>query len=140
MTVAVYIPSEGVIAYDSRLTQGTLIVSDDIEKLLDFGDIKLIAACDMGDERRIAESFIDESAHYAEEFQAFVVDRDNDVYLFERGEKSNKSMRLDFPCAIGAGAPFATVGIKLGMKAVQCVELAIQNNTECGGRIRTISL
>jgi len=139
MTTAVYIPSEGLIAYDSRLTEGDSLLTDDFEKLSRFGDIRIIAAGTLGDDIKIAQAFIGES-DYTNDFAALIIHED-DVYAFYRSEeKGLQSFKLTFPYAVGTGEKYAQAGIKMGLNAVQCVELASKCDVNTGGRVRTLSV
>ena len=134
MTTIVYNPSEGVIAYDSRVTAGEQVVTDDYDKRHQFEHLLIFAAGDMGDDERIAKAYISSEPDVL--FDAIIVDG-NEVYMVTSCEGGYQKFIADFPIAIGSGEKHAITALDMGASASEAVKMAIKRDTNSGGKVRT---
>jgi len=147
MTTIVY--KEGIIAYDSRLTQADTIVSDKYNKLFKKKGVRFILAgaeCDF-------EKFIDfYFVHRSEEkipindvkfsCEGFIVDTGK-LYIGEcepgQGYWTSKC-KLNEHWALGAGCDFALGAMDAGASAIEALRIAKSRNTLTGGKLRSIKV
>nr|WP_319527788.1 proteasome subunit beta [Pseudomonas laurentiana] len=129
----------GVIAYDSRITRGTIIDYEDYEKLVEVKGIKFVLAGATADFPRLIDAYfgapvtnIDASALAVDGETVWCVGHnDTDgLWKFE--------VLPDRPYAIGSGTTHALTAMDMGANAFQAVEMAAKRDTSTGGKIRTL--
>lgn len=143
MTTIAY--KDGVIAYDSRAIQGTVIVDDDRDKRYHREGRDYFAAGSTSDhEKLIALDFGDLSIDLKQvDSLALAWDGNN---LYEVGVDECECVFFRTPrelgkhYAIGSGALFALTAMDMGATAEEAVRMAAKRDTCTGGTIRTFKL
>lgn len=136
MTTIAY--KEGIIAYDSRVTDNGRITDDDFDKRLVVNGVSFFITGCFSDAEKLIDVYFNLKSHEHIDCRAIVLDNSE---LLECGvsEKSGLwkyKMRPDNPAAIGSGADFAMAAMTLGYSAKQAVELAAKLDSCTGGCIR----
>ena len=140
MTTIVY--KEGVVAYDSQLTDGDgqTVTDDDFDKCIISKSKRFFfsgAACDY---EEFINCYIDNKCAMSN-VSAIVVD-DNRVYS-SSVDSEGKIWRLDIThmiYAIGSGADHALTAMDCGLGAKDAVKMAMKRDTGTGGRIRSFKI
>ncbi|MCP4585337.1 hypothetical protein [Pseudoalteromonas sp.] len=142
MTTIAY--KDGVIAYDSRMTMGSLIKDDNCDKRIDRDDIIFFLAGDVGDEDEFIDAILAESAEH-----------DRDLHVHGLMVKSDKlyEIGMDEDCkfwkihisygktvAIGTGGEHALTAMDMGASAIEAVYMAGKRDTNTGGTIRVYGI
>lgn len=143
---------DGILAADSRGTQGNLISFNDFDKVRRFnsdifGDVFIAFA---GAVNHIAEaqSFIEASFEGrdpdgvrfdAEQMQMLMVDEEGYAYEGMLTEASTDIawLTLEAPCAIGSGSHIAIGAMDAGLSAEGAVNAAIKRDCYSGGAVKT---
>lgn len=137
MTTIAY--KDGVIAYDSRITNGSLISDDNAcKKLVSRGVVFFFTgAC--ADEQAFVDHYHGTKTATGLDVGAMVVDSGR-VYIagFDKDENELWKQEItDRYYATGSGESFAWTAMDLGCSARQAVEMAKKRDTGTGGRVRT---
>jgi len=140
MTTIAY--KDGVIAYDSRVTNGGYIADDDFNKRFDVDGVYFFLTGCIPDHMSLIDAYFSGKPRKHIDCNAFVYDNGE---LFECGVAGASGlwkykMRLDNPAAIGSGAQFALAAMFLEKSAEDAVALASKLDSATGGRIRTFSI
>jgi len=138
MTTIAY--KDGVIAYDSQITRGDVIVYDDYEKCLERNGVKFFCSGSTPDFERMIDVYFGAKPEGSINVTAFVLDGgrlmlsavDSDTGLWK------SPIMRDRPYAIGSGEPYAFAAMDMGATAYQAVEMAAKRDTSTGGTIRTV--
>lgn len=136
MTTIAY--RDGVIAYDSQVTRGDLITSDDFDKCLTQKGVQFFCAGAIADRQRLIDAYfggkpeanIDASALVFDKGDLMMVAVDDSTGLWK------SPIPLDRPYALGSGSAFAFTAMDMGCDAVQAVRMAAKRDTSTGGKIR----
>lgn len=141
MTTIAY--RDGIIAYDSRVTRGSLIDHDDYEKLIHR----------QGHQFLLSGSGPDFGALLDEYFGVAISDRPLDAHglaitngrLCLIGHEAESGfwvddVWLDRPFATGSGRDFALAAMDMGASAKQAVKVASRRDVYTGGKIRTLTI
>lgn len=138
------------LASDSRCTQDSDIVSDNIQKLyhlnnLDYVIDKLIA---IGVSGALAD--VDKIMHYlhSEDFPAAdicheigaIIIGKKFAYYLEPGSGYLIRCSRKHKLALGSGGAFGRSAMLLGLNAKEAVKHAIKLNAACGGRVQTMEV
>ena len=139
MTTIAY--KDGIIAYDSRITEGDTILTDNFEKKYEQDGLTFFIAGDLGQDQQFANSFILREPQGIKLAQGFVVDGDK-LYICTVLSKRVQvyEWHKANPRAVGTGEPFALTAMKLGNSAVDAVKAAMNFDTNTGGKVRTFKL
>lgn len=140
MTTIAY--KDGVIAYDSRITRGDLIIDDDYDKCIERDGVKFFmsgATCDY--DALVSAYFgtapsgkVDASAIVLDSGNLMMVAVDDDTGLWK------SLLKPDRPYAIGSGTPYAFAAMDMGASAEKAVEMAGRRDTGTGGKVRTLRI
>lgn len=137
MTTIAY--KDGVIAYDSRITLGTIIETDTYEKLVEREGVKFVLTGATADFSRLIECFfgakhrnVDCSA-IAFDGQAIWCLGHNNRDGFWKTPLSHSSVY-----AMGSGMPHALTAMDMGATAAEAIEMAKKRDTCTGGTVRTV--
>ncbi|WP_085637938.1 MULTISPECIES: proteasome subunit beta [unclassified Pseudomonas] len=139
MTTIAY--KDGVIAYDSRVTRGSLIDHDDYEKLIyRNGHQFLFTGCSADFAALMDEFFGVKVSDKPLDASGLVVTNGR---LCQIGRDAESGFWLDDvwmerPFAIGSGRDFALAAMDMGATAKEAVEAAAKRDTYTGGTIRTL--
>ncbi|MES9841207.1 MAG: hypothetical protein ABW134_11695 [Candidatus Thiodiazotropha endolucinida] len=138
MTTIAY--KDGVIAYDSRVTQGQTITSDRSSKLYRRNGVNFFVSGLVGEQEELIK------AYFAEDRTGFrivdshaIVDDNGKVFHFgnSRNDGYWKSPIDQYECfAIGSGSDHALTAMDLGCSAAEAVKMAAKRDAFTGGRIR----
>lgn len=139
MTVIAY--KDKVIAYDSRVTAGSLIVDDSFDKKVTRDGYTFICAGGIDDQILMVDAFFGSKRVGPDIFAAAImVNRDCDLFLLiidtETGRLTQNPIDKKKPRAIGSGRDYALAAMDLGQTAQQAVRCAIKRDNGCGGKIR----
>ena len=140
MTTIAY--KDGVIAYDSRVTQGTLIYSDSANKRLTVGDLDIFYSGRVSDREEWADCYNDRSREPKKGASgaAFIVDGGN---VWQAGISSEDGFwvtPVESPAAIGSGDLHALTAMDMGGSAKDAVKMAMRRDAATGGRVRTFKV
>ncbi|WDG77350.1 proteasome subunit beta [Pseudomonas chlororaphis] len=139
MTTIAY--KDGVIAYDSRVTRGSLIDHDDYEKLIHRnGHQFLFAGCGADFPALMDEFFGVKASDKPLDANGLVVTNGR---LCQIGRDAESGFWLDEvwmerSFAIGSGRDFALAAMDMGATAKEAVEAAAKRDAYTGGTIRTL--
>jgi len=133
MTTIVY--KDGVIACDTRMTSGNLIVSDDFDKRYESRDCVFFLCGGVHDAHELVAAYPGDAIPDSNNAQGFVVDHGELKWVCSsRGVLT----RAPVTCieAYGSGSEFALAACDHGKSAGEAVEYAMTRDTGTGGRVR----
>ena len=138
MTTIVYANNE--MAWDSRSSAGSLIVSDDSQKRHVRGGRTYWCAGTVGDYDEFFEAFPGRQSRRALSVAGFVLEGGK-LYRFGTDEDGS-IWTTPVRCAeaIGSGAEHAITAIDCGCTPAQAVRMAAKRDTHTGGKIRSQKL
>lgn len=139
MTTIAY--KDGVIAYDSRVTRGSLIDHDDYEKLIHRnGHQFLFTGCGADFAALMDEFFGVKVSDNPLDANGLVITNGR---ICQIGRDAESGFWLDDvwmerSFAIGSGRDFALAAMDMGATAKEAVEVAAKRDVYTGGTIRTL--
>jgi ATP-dependent protease HslVU (ClpYQ) peptidase subunit len=140
MTCIVYSKKHGQIGFESRLTSGTNIVTDNDNKSIVRDKVLFVFAGAASDVEDLMAMYFDPTIiNAALEADAIIVDEGN-VFITENSKSGLKLAKLDFNEAIGSGSPWALAALDFGATVKDAVKYAIRKDCGCGGRVRVINV
>ena len=140
MTTIAY--KDGIIAYDSRMTQGPTIVDDDHEKMAEREGHCFFACGCLADIDMLIDLFFGKTFDLDRDYNvaAFIVTPEGELWQasIDMEDKTfwKHKRRLDNCWAMGSGADHALTAMDMGADAVTAVRMAIRRDTGSGGKIR----
>ncbi|PMS91934.1 proteasome subunit beta [Vibrio parahaemolyticus] len=137
MTTLAYHHDSKTIAYDSRVSCGSGIVTDDYEKSTTKDGVIFVFAGDIADQQRFIEDYPNLKDTY--DIAALVIES-GVVYHVLYEHKGHPRHKVDHDYAIGSGADHAITAMDVGLSAEDAVKMAIKRNLRTGGEVRTITL
>ena len=141
MTTIAY--KDGVIAYDSRVTRGSLIDHDDYEKLIHRqGHRFLFTGCGP-DFAALIDEFLGVKAGDKPLDATGLVITNGRLCQIGRDVESGFWMDdvwAERPFAIGSGRDFALAAMDMGATAKEAVAAAARRDVYTGGTIRTVTI
>ncbi|MCV4287882.1 proteasome subunit beta [Pseudomonas capsici] len=140
MTTIAY--KDGVIAYDSQISRGDVIVYDDYDKCLIRDGVRFFCAGATADFPVLVDAYfggrqvgpVDVTALVLDGDILMLVAVDNDTGLWKT------PIMRDRPYAIGSGMSFAFAAMDMGASADRAVEAAAKRDTGTGGTIRVFRI
>lgn len=136
MTTIVYHHESRAIAFDSRLTRGGTIVSDEFNKLKTKGDVKFIFSGLEADIQKLVSEY--PACTTKLECSGIIIE-DGKVY-HAAFEPEFKMLELFWSESWGSGQDHALTAIDLGCSATDSIEYAKKRDTGTGGKVNTINL
>ncbi|MHC8386779.1 Ntn hydrolase family protein [Pseudomonas sp. MDT2-39-1] len=139
MTTIAY--KDGVIAYDSRVTRGSLIDHDDFEKLIHRQGHRFLFTGSGPDFSALIDEFLGvKLGDKPLDANGLVVTNGR---LCQIGHDAESGFWMDDvwaerPFAIGSGRDFALAAMDMGATAKEAVEMAAKRDIYTGGTIRTV--
>jgi 20S proteasome alpha/beta subunit len=137
---------DGIVAYESRITEGSLIADDNINKMTKVDGLTFFLCGDVAGEQALIRSYVtgevtDEDAENATYSMAWVVDG-GIIYrlLIVDGELFTEPQRQGNIVAMGSGSHFALGAMDAGASAKEAVKIAIGRDVSSGGTIRTFKV
>lgn len=140
MTTIAY--KDGVIAYDSQISRGDVIVYDDYDKCLVRDGVRFFCSGATPDFPALVDAYFGAKPAGPIDVTAMVLDGDSLMLVAvdnETGLWKSPIMR-DRPYAIGSGTPFAFAAMDMGASAEKAVEMAARRDTSTGGKVRTMRI
>ena len=135
MTTIAY--KDGIIAYDSQKTAGSLIVDGDYEKKQEKGGAVFFMAGSTHDFEAFIDSYLSGKLVEPENSLEAIV---WDGRLWRCGGHKDEVFKcpweLDKPLAVGSGQDHAITAMDMGATAKEAVKWAMKRDTGTGGRIR----
>ncbi|HCG6030302.1 TPA: hypothetical protein NJ076_000071 [Vibrio parahaemolyticus] len=135
MTTLAYHHESGIIAFDSRLTQGRTIISDNVTKLYEKGKSILILAGDLSEVQRLVSDYPSEKGKYR--VVGFIVE-DNQVYSCSWDGEAHERVLTCWNDAWGSGSDHALTAMDMGAGAQDAVEKATLRDIYSGGKVISI--
>lgn len=139
MTTIVYDHESKVIAWDSRRTAGSLIISDSVEKMIEVGELKFWLTGAVPDIDELVKRYTGESDKTSEiDCGGFVFAGElrsigfNDGELWTCDVVSSEST--------GTGESFALAALDFGKSAIEAVEYAKTRDIYTGGEVKQFHL
>jgi ATP-dependent protease HslVU (ClpYQ) peptidase subunit len=131
---------DGVIAYDSRITNGSTITHDDFEKLQEVKGVKFVLAGCVCDYAKLICAWFGESFSVSVEASALVFDGESLCYFAysEKDGPCKTPVWLERPYVLGSGSDFALTAMDMGATAAEAVEMAKKRDTCTGGLVRRL--
>jgi hypothetical protein len=139
MTVIAY--KEGIISYDSRITNGNIIESDKHNKMTVYNGHRFFFTGSRCDEKLFIDEWFGNSiVNTYIDIHAFVLDDNN--MLYRSGIESENGIWkepviMNRHKSIGSGSNFAMAAMDFGKSAKESVKYAITRDNCCGGIIRS---
>lgn len=139
MTTIAYHHKTRVIAYDSRLTIGDAVMTDDVDKLFKCNGYRFVmCGNNFSDVRKAIEAF-PSSVEIATNPYGLLIDKGQVFWInWINGEPS--TFPVDYNVSAGSGEAHAITAMDLGYDAVTAIEMAIKRDTGTGGKIRCLKL
>ncbi|WP_025126463.1 proteasome subunit beta [Pseudomonas sp. PH1b] len=140
MTTIAY--KDGVIAYDSRATRGTVITDDDCEKLQECKGVRFLctgATCDFD---ALIAGYFGEHSPSPVEASGYAI-ANGSLWMIGHDDKTGPwktRLSLGNADAIGSGSPFALTAMDMGATAEEAVGMAAKRDSCTGGKIRTVRI
>lgn len=140
MTTIAY--KDGVIAYDSRTTSGTLVNSDTTNKRHVVDGVSFFIAGAICDHPRLIAAYFGAEVGKHVECRALVVDAGE---LFECAVSDDSGfwrtqLVPEELTALGSGAHFAYGAMDAGASAVEAVKIATHRDVCSGGKVRAYNV
>ncbi len=136
MTTIAY--HKGIIAFDSRITQGFRILTDNENKKYTMGGVHFFLTGQLNDYREFMNSYLgDLKILPNNNAAALIVDNGKVLRAGANGSQSIWVLPVEYSVAIGSGAEHAITAIDMGASAKQAVQMAAKRDSSTGGRIRT---
>lgn len=138
MTTIAY--KDGVIAYDSRMTCGGIVVDDEYEKAFHRGSASIFYCGEVGDTEEFLGCVFDGKKPSRNlDCEAFVLHGER-LYCVDVSEELIRKvpLRLDNHYAIGSGTKFAIAYMDCGMTALEAVKKTATRDIYSGGTIKFI--
>lgn len=140
MTTIAY--RDGVIAYDSRQTRNSAIVSDDAPKCQVVDGVSFFLSGAVCDEKTLIAAYFGTSSTVPVECSGYVVD--GGKLMMVGHDDTTGIWRQDLdptnPDAIGSGAPYALAAMDMGASAEDAVRAAMKRDIYTGGKVRTMGI
>jgi ATP-dependent protease HslVU (ClpYQ) peptidase subunit len=140
MTTIAY--KDGVIACDSRITQGSSIVDDDFDKRVIRDGVQFFFSGPTSDYENLIAAYFGAELRTPCDAAALVYDGASLQFIAaEDGKAFFKSpRRINNPCAIGSGADHALTAMDMGAEAAYAVEVAAKRDSATGGVVKVYRL
>lgn len=140
MTTIAY--KDGVIAYDSRCTQGDYINSDEYNKRIDRDGVHFFVAGKYSDSEKRVDAYFGQISDVEEStsIYAIVVDKG---YVYAIGLTKEDGFwkdKAENPEAMGSGSRHAITAMDCGLSPQEAVRMAMKRDTATGGRVRTFKV
>ncbi|KMN12243.1 proteasome subunit beta [Pseudomonas weihenstephanensis] len=138
MTTIAY--KDGVIAYDSRQTRNSAIVSDNAPKCQVVDGVSFFLSGAVCDEKALIAAYFGTASPVPVECSGYVVDGGK-LMMVGHDDKTGiwkQELELSNPDAIGSGAAYAVAAMDMGASAEDAVKAAMKRDIYTGGTIRTL--
>ena len=136
MTTIAY--KDGVIAYDSRQTRNSAIVSDNAPKCQVVDGVSFFLSGAVCDEKALIAAYFGTASPVPVECSGYVVDGGK-LMMVGHDDKTGiwkQELELSNPDAIGSGAAYAVAAMDMGASAEDAVKAAMKRDIYTGGEVR----
>lgn len=136
MTTIAY--KDGVIAYDSRQTRNSAIVSDNAPKCQVVDGVSFFLSGAVCDEKALIAAYFGTASPVPVECSGYVVDGGK-LIIVGHDDKTGiwkQELELSNPDAIGSGAAYAVAAMDMGASAEDAVKAAMKRDIYTGGEVR----
>ncbi len=138
MTVIAWDHKNYRLGYDSRMTIGDSIVSDDYEKLQWHNGAYFIGAGETYSVEACFRSYPETPNEPNVEWCSFLMFKDGEpYYVTYKPDVGFKTMLVRQNFTLGCGEAHAITALDLGEDVETAVQMAINRDVGCGGEIRT---
>lgn len=137
MTTIAY--RNGVIAWDSQVTAGSMVVSRSFQKMTKVNGFTLWCAGSIQDREALVKALSSGRAEWDMdlEVEALVLENGGlNLVSVREGRIWRDSVAENEPMAIGSGADYAMGAMDAGCSAVEAVKIAAGRDVNTGGKIR----
>lgn len=136
MTTIAY--KDGVIACDSRMTEGDTILYDEYNKHKVVEGVHFFCAGSVEDIPHLIQFYLG-GEERSGRVTAIVVDG-GEVFSVKLGDGFTEVIPVDYPYAIGSGQDYAIAAMDMGADAKTAVKQAMKRDPFTGGRVRTFKV
>ena len=132
----------GVIAYDSRQTRNSAIVSDSAPNCQVFDGVRFFLSGAVCDDKALIAAYFGTASQVPVECSGYVVDGGKLKMVGHDDKTGIWKQDLDQanPDAIGSGAPYALAAMDMGASAEDAVRAAMKRDIYTGGAVRTVNI
>lgn len=135
MTTIAYHKESNTVAWDSRGTVGSIIVSDESNKHYKFNDVSFWMCGAVCDYQMFFDAYFGKEINLVPECDAIVYD-DGEFYIAGVSDEAVAwKQPISHNMAIGSGSQFALSAMKLGLGAREAVEHAKTLDVYTGGDV-----
>lgn len=137
MTTIAY--KDGVIAWDSQVTAGSMVVSRSFQKMTKANGFILWCAGSIQDRDALVKALSSGRAEWDMDLEVEALVLENDalnLVSVREGRIWRDSVARNEPMAIGSGADYAMGAMDAGCDAVEAVKIAAGRDVSTGGKIR----
>lgn len=140
MTTIAY--KDGVIAYDSRISDGAFIVHDDYDKRQEVKGVQFVFTGKVCDYAKLVGAWFGEPVSVELDCAAMVFDGEGLWYAGASPEHGlcKTPIWLDRSYVMGSGGDHAATAMDMGASAAEAVEMAKKRDSSSGGVVRTLKL
>ena len=140
MTTVVYSHKEKKIGFDSRITQGGVVLSDQYCKMKEANGTKFVFSGAPSDIDMFIDMFFGIAEGGLPEVACIYVDGD-EAYTAMVGEDAQMSiLKLELDFAVGSGGDWAMAGLDHGLCVEDAIKYAQERDCYSGGDINVIEL
>jgi 20S proteasome alpha/beta subunit len=142
MTTIAYHHATKTIAYDSRITSGSLIESDAFDKAIDYMGNMFVMAGSCTDYMTFIKAYESSEDYNGNHAEAFMFNANSDLvkHLYVYDDTKIGAFNLTYDFAIGSGRLHAITAMDCGKTAKEAVKFAIKRDSCSGGKIHVVKL
>lgn len=134
----------GKVAYESRVTVGDVILTDNDEKSMEKDGVLFFCSGTESDFAALIDCYFGKASERKLEAQAIVFDPHKKQLLTSGYCKHDGywdiALNPQVPFAIGTGSPYAYAAMDMGASAKKAVKVALLRDIYSGGKVRQIKL
>lgn len=139
MTTIAY--KDGIVAFDSYITAGELVVDFEKNKCQTHKGVKFIFSGKVTDEPMIVDAWFNGSEEKDCDASALVIANGKPYYCaYDETGEFFKYEVTERAAAYGSGSPYALGAMDNGASAVEAVKIACNRDVYSGGRVRKVKV
>ena len=136
MTTIAY--KDGVIAYDSRETKGSIIHTDEANKKRELDGVYFFLCGDNCGYKDVMSEWFCSTTKTLLNVCGIAVDEEGTLWEFGNDDGFWRDrINLSEPYVYGSGSSFALTAMDLGLSAKDAVKMAIKRDVYSGGKVNT---
>ncbi|MBD1589772.1 proteasome subunit beta [Pseudomonas typographi] len=138
MTTIAY--KDGVIAYDSRISDGSFIIHDDYDKRHEVKGVQFVLSGKVCDYPKLIDAWFGGPVTVELECAALAYDGESLWYVGASPQHGlcKTPIWAERPYVMGSGGDHAITAMDMGATAAEAVEMAKKRDTSTGGKVRTL--